>query len=299
MDRLSAMTVFRKVVEAEGFAAAGRALGLSTAAVSKQVRALEDHLDTRLLQRTTRQVSLTDAGRAYFERCVTLLDELETLERDTRDRSGEPNGLIRLNAPLDFATCHLSQVLADFLARHPRIDIDLAMSDRMVDPIAAGFDLTVRLSAELEDSSLVMHRLGLDRLHLVAAPAYLDRHGPVERVEDLPAHTLLAYSLPVPVRHWRLRPPDADTPVTIRIAPRLSADNGMLLARAAREGLGIALLPAFLVRPDLDDGQLVRVLDDVDAGTLTIAAMSAPGRRLSPPVRSLIDHISHSLRALR
>ncbi|MGF1457062.1 MAG: LysR substrate-binding domain-containing protein [Alphaproteobacteria bacterium] len=299
MDRLAAMSVFRKVVDAEGFAAAARALGLSNAAVSKQVKVLEDHLGTRLLQRTTRQISLTDAGRVYYDRCVALLDGIEAAECAVRDLAADPKGTLRLNAPMDFGLLHLSAVLTDFAEQHPRIRLDVCLSDRFVDPIAEGFDLTIRLSPEFADSSLVQHHLGTDLLHLVASPDYLEAEGVPRSVTELADRSLLAYALPSPAPLWRLRPPGADEPIALRVEPRLQADNGMMLAEAARCGLGIALLPRFIVGPDIEAGRLAAVLPDHDAGVLTIAAMSAPGRQVSGALRLLIDHIRQSLRTLR
>ncbi len=301
MDRLAAMAVFRKVVESDGFAAAARALGLSNAAVSKQVKALEDHLGTRLLQRTTRRISLTDAGRVYFDRCVALLESIEDAECTVRDLAAEPKGRLRLNTPVDFAQLHLAPVLADFTAQHPRISLDMSMSDRFIDPIAEGFDLTIRLAPDFPDSSLIQHRLGTDSLVLVASPDYLAAEGMPQDLEDLMGRSLLAYSLPSPVPQWRLRGPGhgQGEGISMKIEPRLQADNGLLLAGAARAGLGIALLPRFIVGPDLEAGRLAPVLPTYDGGTLIIAAMSAPGRRLSGAVRRLVDHIRRSLGTLR
>ncbi len=299
MDRLTAMGAFRKVVEAQGFSAAARALGLSNAAVSKQVRQLEEHLGTPLLQRTTRQVSLTDAGRAYYERCAEILDEIEATENAVRDRHATAQGRIRLNAPVDFATCHLGPLLSAFLDEHPQVDLDVALSDHLIDPIAGGFDLTIRLALTQPDSSLIRHRLGTDALYLVASPAYLERVGTPHAVEDLAAHDYLAYSVHRTPSQLRIHPPGADEEIALRMRPRLQADNGLLLAQAAREGLGLAILPGFLVGTDLETGALTRVLTDHGFGQLDIAAISAPGRRLSTAVRHLIDHISRSLRPLR
>jgi DNA-binding transcriptional LysR family regulator len=289
MDRLLAMTVFRRVVELNGFAAAARDLRFSNAAVSKQVAQLEERLGVRLLNRTTRRSSLTEAGRVYYDSCVRILDEIAETEQLVSQQAGTPRGLLRVNAPMSFGIRHLGPVLPDFLARHPEVTVDLALDDRIVALVQDGFDMAVRI-ADMPDSSLVARRFATNRRLLVASPAYLARHGAPEQPSDLARHNCLIYSyLNSREDVWRFSVREGEETVTV--SGCLRTNNGDVLADAAAAGIGIGLLPAFIVDAFLTAGRLIPLLPAWDAGLTGIFAVYPPGRHLSPKVRAFADFL--------
>jgi DNA-binding transcriptional LysR family regulator len=295
LDRLAGISVFARVVEANGFTAAARALGLSKAAVSKQVARLEDRLGVRLLNRSTRRLGLTEAGRDFYERAQRVLAELDEAEQAATSRQVNPRGLLRVNAPVTFGVGHLCSLLPDFMRRYPEIKLDLVLNDRYVDLIDEGFDLAVRVGlGPLPDSSLVARRLFAARHAVCAAPAYLERRGVPRTPADLASHDCLLYSYLSTGEEWRFFDPGG-RPVGVRIAGPMRANNGDALRHAARAGLGIVYSPAFLVEEDLAAGRLEPVLVDWRTPEAAVYAVYPPGRPLGAKVRVFVDYLAETL----
>ncbi|MEX0760204.1 MAG: LysR family transcriptional regulator [Tistlia sp.] len=305
-DHLAAMAVFAQVVEAGSFSQAGRQLVLSKSAVSKAVARLEDHLGTRLINRTTRKLSLTEAGRSFYEGCRRMLGEAEAAERAVTHLTDAPRGVLKVNAPMSFGVLQLSPGLGEFMTRHPELEIDLTLEDRRVDLVEEGYDVAIRIGV-MPDSSLVARRLGPNPRVICAAPSYLERRGKPTRPEALSAHDCLLYHYQTSGDAWRLRArspgageggerPERET--AVRVRGRLKVNNGDSLREAALAGLGIAHLPVFIVRPDLEAGRLVPLLEDyeevADGGVYAVYPAS---RNLSPKVRVFIDFLTERFAA--
>ncbi len=282
------MQIFVDVVNSGGFSAAARNIGLSRAQVSKSVMQLEQYLGTRLLNRTTRSVSLTEFGRVYFERSSTLLADIDDIEAVAANESGEPRGRLTLSAPTTFGILHLQNAIPTYLERFPEVQISLSLADRFIDVVAEGFDLTVRI-AELEDSSLVARRLAPCKRILCAAPDYLQKHGIPRVPQDLAIHHCLVYSNELKPDTWSLRGPDGNE--TVKVNGPVCADNGDILRGAAVAGLGVTLLPTFIVGADLSSGRLRQVLPEFCPPEISIHAVFPSRRWLSPKVRSFVDFL--------
>lgn len=294
MDQLNAMRAFRRVVELGGFARAADDLGVSAAGLSKQLRQLEEHLGAVLLQRTTRRMSLTDAGRAYFGECCRLLDEMERVEHALRAQAGQVEGRLRVNAPTSFGLAVLSPLLGTFLARHPRLKLDLVLDDRVLDVIGTGFDVSLRVRSTLEDSSLVARRLGTIQQVLCAAPDYLHRHGMPETPADLSGHDVLAYALADTPDSWQLQGPEGTTRVALPPA-RTVVNNSLILRDLLCAGLGVGALPSFLAAPAIAGGRLQRVLPACAYPQRHVHAIYPTARHLPPKVQVFIDFLARAL----
>lgn len=292
MDLLVAMRTFRRVVELDGFSKAAVDLGQSTAAVSKQVRQLEARLGSLLLLRTTRRMSLTDTGRAYFAECCRLLDELDALENATALGTGEVSGRLRVNAPLSFSLKVLSPLLVEFMALYPQLHVELTLDDHLLDPVSEGFDVSLRIRSSLPDSSLIARRLGEVEQVICAAPGYLAARGTPRQVEDLCGHDCLAYRLADNPGGWRLDGPKGRG---VELRTRLSADNSLMLGEMLVAGLGIGALPSFIANPLLASGQLQRVLPQQQLARRTIYALYASNRHLQQKVRVFVDFLAERL----
>jgi len=289
MDKLDAMNAFAKVVAAGSYAEAARRLGLTRSAVSKAVMELEQILGARLLDRTTRRVTPTEAGLAYYERCVSILADVEETEIQISRLHDEPRGVLKVNAPMSFGTMYLGDAVAEFMTRYPELRIELVLSDRFIDPLEEGVDVTVRIGA-LADSSLIARRLAPARLALVASPDYLAANGTPRTPQDLAKHRCLAYGHMAAVHRWHLR--QGAEIISVQIASALCSNNGEVLRTAALAGNGIANLPTFFVGPDIASGTLVRVLPDNPPPELGIFALYAPNRYLAAKTRVFIDFLS-------
>lgn len=296
MDSLALMRSFRRVVELGSFARAADDLNLSAAGLSKQVRQLEARLGTVLIQRTTRRMSLTDGGRLYFAECCRLLDEIDALEQRVREGSERVDGLLRISAPLSFGLRVLSPLLSRFLAEHAHLRLDLVLEDRVVDLVGEGFDVAVRLRAELEDSSLVARRLGRVGQLLCAAPDYLRRRGEPRTPQELCGHALLGYSLSESPRAWRLQGEDGEREFMLP-APRVAANNSLLLRDLLVDGHGVGSLPAFVAAPDIAAGRLREVLPRHRQPPRHVHAVYATGRHLPAKVRAFVDFLGERLPA--
>lgn len=289
MDRLTSMAVFVRAVEAGSFAAAASALGLSSPMVGKHVRFLEDRLGARLLTRTTRRQSLTEVGRAFYERCRIVLAEAEAAEALAADLRVAPRGLLRINAPMAFGAHDLMPMVADYLRRNPEVEIEVTLNDRIVDLVEEGYEAVIRI-APLPDSSLVARRLRPYRLVACAAPPYLAERGAPARPSDLAHHECLGFAHWVPRDRWDFT--DAEgTMHAVEVRGRVSINSGQALRAAALEGLGIILQPEGLLRDDLAAGRLVRVLPGYDPPSRPMHILFAPDRRPTPKLRSFIDAV--------
>ncbi|HEL3865853.1 LysR family transcriptional regulator [Stenotrophomonas sp. B2] len=288
MDTLDAMRVFVAVVERNGFSAAAQALDMSTAGVTRQVAALEKRLSTRLLHRTTRRVSPTSAGAAYYAQCVRLLAEFDALEASIGAQALEPSGLLRINAPVSWGIARLGPLLAGFRERFPQVELDLALSDRLVDMVEEGYDVAIRITRE-PGPTLIARRLGESRVSLCAAPSYLAAHGTPATPQALQDHACLGYSYWAGGDQWPLHGPGGDVQVTVNSV--LRANNGDVLREAAIAGMGVILQPDFLLQEALADGRLVRILPDWEAAPIGIFAVYTSRSHLAPKVRSFIDYL--------
>ncbi len=287
MDALHAMQVFCAVVEENGFSAAARRLDLSNAAVSKHVAALEERLGARLLNRTTRRISLTEAGQAYYARCAKILEDIDEAERAITHLTAQPRGTLRVNAPMSFGVDHVVPALGDFLRAYPEIHVDLELTDRYVDLIDEGFDMAVRV-ADLPDSSLIAKKLAPMRLALVAAPSYLAAHGRPARPEDLSGHQCLRYTVHGATDVWRFAAANGE-PRLVKISGPLAVNNGDAVLNAALAGLGIGALPTFIAGAALCDGRLVELLEGQLLQNSSIYAVYPHSRLLSPKVRAFVE----------
>lgn len=284
------MAVFARVVEAESFSAAARQLGLSKSAVSKQVSRLEDGLGLRLLNRTTRRLSLTEAGAVFFAGCQRMLAEAEAATRAITHLAASPRGRLKINAPMSFGTYHVSPALPAFMARYPELQIEMELNDRLVDLVEEGFDVSIRIM-RLQDSSLIARRLAPNRSILCAAPAYIAARGTPLAVEDLKDHTCLLYSYQATGDTWRLHGPGGER--RLRVLGPLRINNGDALLEAAIGGLGIALLPSFICGEALRAGRLVHLLPEWgEAQDSAIHAVYPASRNLLPKVRVFVDFLA-------
>ncbi|MDX1576058.1 MAG: LysR family transcriptional regulator [Kiloniellales bacterium] len=288
--QLDAMALFARVVEAGGFSAAARELGLSKASVSKRIARLEDRLGARLLNRTTRRLSLSEAGEAFYAGCRRMVLEAEAAEQAVTHLAAAPRGTLRVNAPMSFGQIHLAPALNAFLERYPELAVDLVLDDREVNLVQDGFDVGVRIKP-LQDSSLIARRLAPSRALICAAPAYLAAHGAPQRPEDLTRHSCLLYSYQSEPGVWLLRGPEGER--RVRVSGRLRANNGEALLEAAVAGLGITRLPSFIIGEEVRAGRLQPLLTDWTPGNpVAVHAIYPAGRNLSPKVRVFVDFLA-------
>jgi len=289
MDRLAAIEVFAQVVEAGSFAKAADRLGLSTSATSRHVAELESHLQTRLLNRTTRRVSLTESGRAFYERAVQLLGDLAEAEQEAASAAVVPRGTIRLTTSITFGVRHVAPAIAEFMARHPDVRFDVSLSDRVVDLVEEGLDLAIRIGAA-GGENLVARKLGETRLVPCASPEYLAKHGTPNAPEDLARHSCLTYEYVNPRHVWQFRD-RSGAERTVRVAGRLHSNNGDLLAEAAAHGAGIVFEPAFIVGAEVRAGRLVPLLQDFEPAPVPIYALYPSRKHLSAKVRRFVEFL--------
>ena len=293
MDKFERMRAFVQVVNSGGFAAAAREMGVSRSAVNKLVIALENALGVQLLHRSTRVVTPTETGLAFHERCVEILASLDDAERSITQMHEQPKGRLRMNAPMSFGTLHLAPVLADFLVQYPDLQVQLTLSDRFVDPIEEGFDITVRIAKPQASASLIVHPLIAAPRVLCAAPSYLATHGTPTQPNELHHHSCLHYGQLATENHWTLI--GADGEQTISVNGTLCSNNGEVLRDAAIRGLGITLLPLFIVGQDLQQGKLQIILPGYHPPELSISLIYPVNRHLSTKVRLLVDFLQERL----
>lgn len=295
MDRFQEMASFIAVVEAGSFVAAAEATGLSKAAVSRHVADLEKRLGARLLHRTTRRLSLTDDGQAFFARAKEVLAATEEAEAEISSRTGEATGLLRINAPLSFGVLHLAPLWGRFARENPKVSLDISLSDRLVDLVDEGFDLAVRIT-NLPSSQLVSRKLASTRMVLCASPGYLAAHGEPHKPEDLARHEVISYTYWSGRDEWGFTGADGRK-ATVRIHARMHANNGDTCRSAALADQGIILQPDFIVGEDLRRGALVGLLPAWHAGSIDIHAVYPSRKFLPAKTRRMVDFLVEAFAA--
>jgi len=296
LDKLTAMRVFVKVVELGSFTRAADALELSRTMTTTHLAKLEAHLGVRLLNRTTRRLSLTEPGAAYYDRCVGVLGEIESLEESLEAMTERPRGVLKISAPVSFGARHLAGALAQYLERYPAVKLDVNLNDRSVDLVEEGYDLAIRIS-RLVDSSLIARRIASTSMRLCASPAYLARGGAPEHPQALTAHDCLGYTYSGRGNTWEFEGPDG--PVAVRVPVETRTNSGELLRLLALHGHGVVLLPAFMILDDLAAGTLVELLPGFRAEELGIFAVYPSRKYLSAKVRTLVDFLAQHFAAGR
>lgn len=297
MDIVHAMQVFVRVVERGSFSRAADALDLSNAAVTRQVGLLEAHLGTRLLNRTTRRLSLTDAGAEFHGRCRTILEEIADAEAVAGQLTAQPVGLLRISAPLSFGILELGRFLPAFHAKYPKLRLDIDLSDRLVDLANDGIDVALRITGRLDDN-LVARRIALIPMVVCASPGYLEQHGTPSSPGELAHHATLSFSYLWAGDEWTFT--DARGAVTrVRVDPAIHASNGDLLRDLAIAGCGIVMQPEFIVAQELARGRLVPLLADYRTMDLHLHAVYLSRRHLPGKVRVFIDELVTALGTAR
>lgn len=290
MDRFRAIQTFARVVEAGNFVRAAERLGVSTSAVSRQVSDLEAHLDARLINRTTRRLSLTEAGQSFYERSVQLLADLEEAESSMRAAAVLPKGTLKLTCGVTFGERFIAPAIAEFAARHPQLVFDLDLSDRAVDLVEEGIDLAIRIGP-VSQQGLVSRRLGWTQIVCCASPVYLERHGTPRKPEDLAAHECLSYTLTPLPNTWRFERGQGVN-YDLQVTPRHRANSGRMLTKLAAANVGIVIEPDFIVSPEVQSGALVRLLSEYALPQRPIAAVYPSRRHLSAKVRTFVDFLA-------
>ena len=288
MLNLVGMGIFARVAEAKGFSAAARRLGMSKSLVSKEVSKLEKSLGARLLNRTTRQLSLTEVGAAFYEHCARIVQEAEEAALLVDRLHGEPRGVLKCTAPVAFATLHIAPALPEFLARCPELQVDMTVGDRFFDLAEEGFDLAIRIARDLPPNMVARKLAPINRV-VCGTPEYFRKHGAPRVPQDLAQHNCLVYTHANPDSIWRFKSSEADIAVPVRGNLRLNDDE--VLWQAMLGGLGVSLLPTFTVGKDLQSGRLEAVLTEYTPAERNLHALYLPNRHLSAKVRVFIDFL--------
>ncbi len=288
MGQLEDMAVFTRVVDAGGISRAAEQLGIAKSAVSRRLVELETRLGTRLLNRTTRSSSLTEAGLSYYQRCIKIIDDVAELNALAKDSSRRLEGSINLAAPLSFGLLHLAPAIDDFLKLHPELSINVNFSDRQVNLIEEGVDLAIRI-ADLKDSSLVARKLSVIKTQLCASPEYLKKHGCPESIEELKQHQLLHYNLSNS-SSWKLTDKQGEQHL-IPVKAKIEANNGDFLKDMAIAGHGIIMIPTFISWKAIADAELIPILTDYITPELNAYAVYPQTRYLSQRTRIFIDFL--------
>lgn len=287
---LSQILVFARVAECGSFSAAARLLGMPKSTVSRKVSELEERLGARLVQRTTRKLSLTDAGRTYHRHAARIIAELEDADAAVSQMQAEPRGLLRVTAPLSFSM--LGPMIADYMTQHPRVQVHLVCTDRVVDLVEEGFDLAIR-AGRLADSSLIARPLGTLRWVLVAAPEYCNQHGMPRTPQDVERHAGITFGSGPTPNLWTLHA--GDKKASVRVTPRLTVNEVDIMRDAARAGIGVAMLPDYACAADVQSGALRRLLPSWHSTEVPVQAVYPTARHLSPKVAAFIALLSARL----
>ncbi len=296
MDKLVALEVFRRVVELKSFSRAAEDLHLSNAAVSKNVRELEQALKTQLIQRTTRRLSLTETGQLYFQKICSILDELSMVEETVSDLSTKPHGRLRITAPMSLGLTYVATAIYQFQLAYPDIQIELTLSDRYVDLIEEGFDVGIRGGEANQDTSLVMYRICEFKRVVCASPAYLQRYGEPHSPEDLKQHQCVIYSLARSPREWSFW--RGEEIAIINVDGSLKVNNSLAASQASVAGIGIIFLPIFVASDALKKGDLRIILQEWSAEPLTLYAIYQKHRQHSRKLQVFIEFISNALTSI-
>ncbi|WP_350336186.1 LysR family transcriptional regulator [Coralliovum pocilloporae] len=290
---LDGLDSFVKVVEAGSFSAAAEELERSTSFVSKEVTRLENRLGTRLLNRTTRSISLTEAGRLYFERCRDIVSEAEQAALAVMECDSAPRGRLKVSAPASYGHVHLAKLLPQFLKDNPAITLDISFSDSRVDVVADGYDVVLRIGA-LKDTSLIARRLAVSPGWLVASPDYWATHGMPEHPSDLVHHKAIVYALTDNPGRWDFSDGKGGR-ISVDVTARVICNTAELERDMALAGLGVSRIPYWACQKEIEDGRLVKALDDFALEPATIYALYPHRRHLSPKVRAFVDFLSRNL----
>lgn len=295
MDRQSEMAVFVGVVDGEGFSAAARKMGMTPSAVSKLIGRLEDRLGTRLLNRTTRKVSLTEEGRAYYDRAVRILEDIDAAEREIADLRAEPQGILRVHSSTAFGEHYLVPVIHEFFECFPKVEIHLELSDTLIDLVGQGVDLALRIGA-LTDSSLLARKILPVHRIVAGAPSYFDRYGVPKKPDDLVHHNCMRVSFETALNRWEFLGPDG--PRQVQVSGSLQVSDSAVLFSAALAGVGLIRASHFLLGPAIADGRLIPVLQKYETNQeLNVFAVYPPGRHASPKLRAFVDFLIEKFRS--
>ena len=295
MDVLESIRSFTAVVDAGGFAAAARDKGVTRSVINKHVKKLEEMLGAQLLQRSTRVVTPTETGLAFYARCNSIVADLDAAIAAVSEMQESPGGTLRINAPMSFGTLHLAPWVSDFMLTHPQLHVELSLSDRFVDPLEEGFDISLRISEPRSYTSLVTRELGAIHLVLCASEGYLSTHGEPDSAASLKQHRCLHYGYQESGTQWRLSGPEGDISVPVNCA--MWSNNGEVLAAASSAHQGIALLPEFIVADALQQGRLRRIMPDYAPQSLTLCALYPRHRHLSSRLRLFADFLEQKVAA--
>ncbi len=292
MDTIKCMNTFVAVASQSSFTGGAKRLNITTKLASKYVQQLEEKLGAQLFNRTTRSVTLTDIGQAYFERCVPLLNQFDELEGLVQERQSELAGPIRITAPTAFGSKELVEAILPFQLKHPKVIIDLHLSDQRVAVVEGGFDLALRFG-QLDDSSLIARRLINMKMVIVASPAYLDRHGYPQYLEDLSKHNCLLQTASVDPEHWKLN--ENGHVKAYKVSGTFHGNSPRAIAHMALGGLGIGMCPLYVVEQYIMDGSLTLLFEDKETPEFLLNAIYPPNRHLTARIRALIDHLVNTL----
>jgi DNA-binding transcriptional LysR family regulator len=288
MMNLVGMGIFARVAEAKGFSAAARRLGISKSVVSKEVAKLEKSLGARLLNRTTRQLSLTEVGAAFYDHCARIVQEAEEAALLVDRLHAKPRGVLKCTAPVAFTTLHVAAALPEFLARCPEVQVDMTLGDRFFDLAEEGFDLAIRIARELPPNIIARKLAPINRV-VCGTPGYFEKHGVPAAPQDLARHNCLVYTHANPDSLWRLRSHEGD--IAVRVSGNLRLNDDEAIWQAVLGGLGISILPTFTVGKDLQSGRLRAVLTEYTPAERNLYALYLPNRHLTAKVRVFIDFL--------
>lgn len=288
MDKFHSMQIFARVVEAESYTEAAERLGISRSAVSKRIMQLETELGVRLLNRTTRRVTPSEAGLVYYDRCMRILGEAVEADNLVRRLHSDQVRQLTINAPVSFGIRHLGSAIAEFTSRHPELELSVSLSDRFTNLGEEGYDVAIRVAKQVEPG-LIAERIAPVRVVLVASPGYLERYGMPAVPEDLARHSCLHYTYLASRDIWNFIGPDGAH--TLRVAGRITANNGDILMDAALNGLGIAHLPTFFVHQELRAGRLRIVMPNYKIPEISLFAVYPPNRQSTGMVGLLVEHL--------
>ncbi|MEX0707293.1 MAG: LysR family transcriptional regulator [Woeseia sp.] len=293
MDTLNDIAFFVRVVDSGSFTAAAERLNVSKSVVSKYVSRLENRLGARLLNRTTRRLSLTEVGRVFYERSRDGLADIENALAEVSALQGTPRGTVKLNVPMSFGILHVAPALPEFLRLYPEVSVDMRLEDRKVDMIKEGFDVSIRIS-ELPDSSLVARQLAPCRHAVVASPGYLEENGTPRIPDDLRRHKLVAYQYQESPTQWHFRAKD-NKAASVPLGGSMTLNNSLAIRAAILKGAGITRTPTFIVGEDIKEGRLIQLLKDYETLEVSIYLVYPDRRHLSPKVRAFVDFMSERI----
>jgi len=285
-----AMKIYEAVVEAGSLVGGAERLDTSTTAVSRHLASLEDHLGTRLLNRSTRRISMTDAGHEFFNRVQTILADIDEAQAIAGERTTKPSGILRVSAPLSFGISTLSHWLAPFITEYPDLKLDVDLNDHLVDLAAEGMDVAVRIGRHPGPQNLIVKRLAPVKMVVCAAPSYLGRRGSPERPEDLADHDTLNYTLLSSGESWTMTDKSGRIS-TVRVRPRVQATNGEMLRELALAGAGVIMQPSFIVAGEIAAGRLQPLLAEWDMAEFNLYAVYLSRKFMSAKLRIFIDHL--------